>query len=356
MNVLSILIVSILYSYGFLLLYITYLARKKQEMGAFINNLANGLVLIISITVNLILIKVTHLLNDEFIIFPFNILMIGFIGLFFPLFYLFVSREKHRLKNGKKVFLENNSQLFAELPLKFDIYRKLTHLIVLGIIFFYFILGFLIQNVFVYIVELIPDFISRLFQVEGDIMIFTQNLVVFLVGISLIGLLTADIVRILTPEIYPLKQVNQILREKELHLRLGPHISMGIGCFSIILLYGLVQPIGPVIICTSMVMAISGDITSNLVGRTIGRRTIRKTKKTYEGLIAGIIVSFLSGISVLYLLRNFYNFKILGLLLNPIIGAIVIGLLDYLDLEIDDNLSFNFCLSTILFFISISLF
>ncbi|MEE9377211.1 MAG: hypothetical protein V3V33_04155 [Candidatus Lokiarchaeia archaeon] len=356
MNVLSIIIVGILYSYGILLLYITYLARKKREMGAFINNLANGLVLIISITINLILIKVTNLSNNDFVIFPFNIMMIGFIGLFLPLFSLFASREKHRLKKGKKVFLESKSQLFIELPLKYDIYRKLTHLIVLGIIFFYFILGFLIQNVFVYIVELIPDFISRLFQVEGDIMIFTQNLVVFLVGISLIGLLTADIVRILAPEIYPLKQINQILREKELHLRLGPHISMGIGCFSIILLYGLVQPIGPVIICTSMVMSIFGDITSNLVGRTIGHKRIRKTKKTYEGLIAGIIVSFLSGISVLYSLRNFYKFDILGLLLNPFIGAMIIGLLDYLDLEIDDNLSFNFCLSTILFFVSISIF
>ena len=356
MNVLSIIIIGILYSYGILLLYITYLARKKREMGAFINNLANGLVLIISITVNLILLKITNLLNNNFVIFPFNIMMIGFIGLFLPLFSLFVSREKHRLKNGKKVFLENNSQLSTELPLKYDIYRKLTHLIVLGIIFFYFILGFLIQNVFVYIVELIPDFISRLFQVEGDIMIFTQNLVVFLVGISLIGLLTADIVRILAPEIYPLKQINQILREKELHLRLGPHISMGIGCYSIILLYGLIQPLGPVIICTSMVMAIFGDITSNLVGRTIGHRRIRETKKTYEGLIAGIIVSFLSGISVLYLLRNFYKFDIVGLILIPFIGAMIIGLLDYLDLEIDDNLSFNFCLSTILFFISISLF
>ena len=356
MNVLSIIIIGILYSYGILLLYITYLARKKREMGAFINNLANGLVLIISITVNLILLKITNLLNNNFVIFPFNIMMIGFIGLFLPLFSLFVSREKHRLKNGKKVFLENNSQLSTELPLKYDIYRKLTHLIVLGIIFFYFILGFLIQNVFVYIVELIPDFISRLFQVEGDIMIFTQNLVVFLVGISLIGLLTADIVRILAPEIYPLKQINQILREKELHLRLGPHISMGIGCYSIILLYGLIQPLGPVIICTSMVMAIFGDITSNLVGRTIGHKRIRETKKTYEGLIAGIIVSFLSGISVLYLLRNFYKFDIVGLILIPFIGAMIIGLLDYLDLEIDDNLSFNFCLSTILFFISIYLF
>ncbi|MFX0138658.1 MAG: hypothetical protein ACFFDN_33760, partial [Candidatus Hodarchaeota archaeon] len=179
-----------------------------------------------------------------------------------------------------------------------------------------------------------------------------QNLVVFLVGISLIGLLTADIVRILTPELYPLKPVNQLLRKKELHMRVGPHISMSIGCFSIIMLYGLIQPFGPVIICTSMVMSIFGDIASNLIGRTIGSRQIRNTKKTYEGLLAGIIIAFFSGISILLLLKDFYRINILGLFSIPFIGAMIIGILDYLDLEIDDNLSYNFCLSTTFFFMA----
>ncbi|GAH31559.1 unnamed protein product [marine sediment metagenome] len=44
------------------------------------------------------------------------------------------------------------------------------------------------------------------------------------------------------------------------------------------------------------------------------------------------------------------------MLLIPFIGAMIIGLLDYIDLEIDDNLSFNFCLSTIFFTISVSFF
>ncbi|MFX0004108.1 MAG: phosphatidate cytidylyltransferase [Candidatus Hodarchaeota archaeon] len=184
-------------------------------------------------------------------------------------------------------------------------------------------------------------------------MIFSQKLVVFLVLISLIGLLTADFTRILTPNLYPLKPVNQILREKELHLRLGPHISMSIGCFSIILLYGAIQPLGPVIICTSMVMSIFGDITANLTGRTIGGKKIRKTNKTYEGLIGGIFAAFVSGIIVLFILRDYYSFSITGLLIIPFIGMIIIGIIDYLDLEIDDNLTFNFLVSTILFFISI---
>jgi dolichol kinase len=184
-------------------------------------------------------------------------------------------------------------------------------------------------------------------------MIFTQYLVVFLVGISLIGFFTAEYTRILKPELYPLKPVNKILREKELGMRIGPHISMGIGCFSIIILYGLFQPLGPIVICSSMTMAIFGDIAANLIGRTLGKRHIRNSKKTYEGLVAGIVVSFISGLISLIFLNSFFSISLLYLILSPIIGSLILGLIDYLDLEIDDNLTNNFFLSTILFFISL---
>ncbi|MFW9900230.1 MAG: hypothetical protein ACFFDY_02950, partial [Candidatus Thorarchaeota archaeon] len=209
MNIISIIIIGTLYIYGLLLFYITYLAKKNNEKAAFINNFANGLVLITSITINLILTKIINNLQKEILVFPFNFLMIGFIGLYLPLFYLFISREKHRIRNKNKDIEKYEPKHYTELPLKYDIYRKLTHLVVLGIVLFYFTLGFLIQNFFVYIFEYIPNFISDLFHIGGDIMVFTQNLVVFLVGISLLGLLTADFVRILNPENYPLKPVNQ---------------------------------------------------------------------------------------------------------------------------------------------------
>ena len=139
-------------------------------------------------------------------------------------------------------------------------------------------------------------------------------------------------------------------------MRLGPHISMSIGCFSIILLFGLIQPIGPVIICTSMIMAIFGDIASNLIGRTMGKRKIRTTNKTYEGLIGGIIVAFVSGLILLLLLKDFYRPENYGLIIIPLLGALMMGIIDYSDMEIDDNLSYNFILATALFFISILLF
>lgn len=285
--------------------------------------------------------------------------MIIFIIFFLPLFYYSIYREKRIVKRDlKEQPWKEDLSLFSEvLPFKYELYRKLTHLVVLGIVFFYFTLGFLVQNIFVYVLEFFPDIISEIFfslyNIEANKMIFTQYLVVFLVGVSLLGMLSADFIRILRPDLYPLKPVNRILRKKERHMRLGPHISMGIGCFSIIILYGMFQPIGPLVICTSMTMSIFADMTANLVGKKFGRKKIRNTKKTYEGLFAGMIVAYISGVITLLLLNQVYTLNPISLILIPLVGAIIIGLLDFLDLEVDDNLSYNFIVSTVLFFISI---
>ncbi len=287
--------------------------------------------------------------------------MIIFIIFFLPLFYYSIYREKRIVKRDlkEKPWKEDFSLFSDVLPFKYELYRKLTHLVVLGIVFFYFTLGFLVQNIFVYVLEFFPNIISEIFfsiyNIEANKMIFTQYLVVFLVGVSLLGMLSADFIRILRPDLYPLKPVNRILRKKERHMRLGPHISMGIGCFSIIILYGLFQPIGPLVICTSMTMSIFADMTANLVGKKFGRKKIRNTKKTYEGLFAGMGVAYVSGVITLLLLSHVYMFKPVSLLLIPLVGAVIIGLLDFLDLEVDDNLSYNFIVSTVLFFISISI-
>jgi dolichol kinase len=284
--------------------------------------------------------------------------MIIFIILFLPLFYYSIYREKRIVKRDlKEKPWKEDFSLFSEvLPFKYELYRKLTHLVVLGIVFFYFTLGFLVQNIFVYVLEFFPSIISEIFfslyNIEANKMIFTQYLVVFLVGVSLLGMLSADFIRILRPDLYPLKPVNRILRKKERHMRLGPHISMGIGCFSIIILYGMFQPIGPLVICTSMTMSIFADMTANLVGKKFGRKKIRNTKKTYEGLFAGMSVAYVSGVITLLLLSQIYMLKPISLILIPLVGAIIIGLLDFLDLEVDDNLSYNFIVSTVLFFIS----
>jgi len=356
LNILSLVTVCIFYFYSGILFYIAILSRRKRETNAFINNLSNSIVLMLSITISLILTVILKLSTTDFIVFPFDTFIIFFIIGYFPILYYFIHREKRRIKGQDDSWKRYYIVYSQQLPLKYDIYRKLTHLVVLAIIFFYFTLGFLVQNVFIYILNLLPPIISDLFfslyNLEGNKMIFTQYLVIFLVGISLIGLISVDLIRIIRPDYYPLKPVNLILREKEIQTRIGPHISMGVGCFSIIILYGIIQPIGPLVICTSMTISIFGDMASNLFGRVFGHRTIRKTNKTYEGLIAGMISGFVSGFICLVLLNGIYNLSYFGLLILSSVGAVIIGVLDFLNLEIDDNLSYNVILTPILFFLS----
>lgn len=316
--------------------------------------MANFLILTISITINLITTNIFYLSKISFIVFPFDILIIGFVILFLPIYLFLIYNENMKQKKVNKENLTFGYSLSNQLPLKFEIYRKLTHIVVLCIVLFYFTLGFWTQHFFVYIFDLLPKEISdifySIFSIKDDVMIFTQYLVVFLVGISLFGLLAADFTRIIIPSLYPLKKVNRILREKEQYLRLGPQISMAIGCFSIIILYGLFQPIGPLIICVSMTMAIFGDMTANLIGRLYGKRKIRNTEKTYEGLFFGIITALLSGYIFLIIIDAIKIINLTLIIIIPVIGAIIIGFLDFADLKIDDNLTFPFVVSTILFF------
>lgn len=299
----------------------------------------------------------------QFIVFPFDITMIIFFPIFLLIFSLLMWREKRIISDESKdeTFITSLESASNELPLKYEIYRKITHLLVIGIILFYFTIGSWIRDILLDLIQFLPDTFSdlffSLFLNGAHSMIFNQYLVIFLVAISLFGLLTADFTRILKPKLYPLKPVNQILRKKELYMRLGPHISMAIGCFSIIILYGLFQPIGPIIISTSMIMSVFGDMASNLIGRTFGKTKItpigkKETNKTYIGLLAGFAIAYLSGALLLLILKAYYLFNLWGLLFIPLIGALIIGLLDYFDLEIDDNLTYPFILSTILFFIS----
>ncbi|TXT61862.1 MAG: Cytidylyltransferase family protein [Promethearchaeota archaeon] len=358
MQFLSLLIICILYSYSLFILYIAIMAKDNGDIGAFTNNIANFAVLVISVSVNLIIVNNSELSNIDFLVFPFDYLTISFLILFFPLFLIFIYNEKRKVNrgNGLPKFEESFSTRNI-LPFKYDLYRKLTHLVVLFVVLFYFNFGFWTKHVFIYLSELLPEDLYMLFYSiflsESNNMIFTQYLVVFLVGISLFGLLTADFFRILKPKLYPLKSVNKILREKELHLRLGPQISMTIGCFSIIILYGLFQPLGPMMICTAMIISIFGDMASNLIGRVFGKKKIRNTQKTYAGLYSGIVVGFLSGIIFLLIINAQELFGYLGIFILTFIGSMIIGLLDYLDLEIDDNLTYPFIVSSILFFLSL---
>ena len=162
MDLLSIIIACILYIYGIISLYIALLAKKKNEKGAFINNIVNSLILISSISINII-INTLNISDIGFIVFPFDIFMIVFMIIFLPHFLFSVYREKRLYTLIGNTTEENTSNLTEVLPFRYELYRKLTHLVVLGIAFFYFTLGFLVQNIFIYILDFFPSIVSDFF-------------------------------------------------------------------------------------------------------------------------------------------------------------------------------------------------
>ena len=125
LNLVSIIFVCFLYFYGLIMLYISFLARKKGERSAFIDNFVNSLVLIISISISLLLVSSLNPSNVNIIVFPFDILMVIFVAVFFPTFSLLIYREKLIMKKKLQDKRKTIPIIPKELPLKYDIYRKL---------------------------------------------------------------------------------------------------------------------------------------------------------------------------------------------------------------------------------------
>ncbi len=333
---------------------LSFISYKYDEMIAFINNIITSSTLLFAI-ISSILRSIINPNINPILIYPFDFFTIIFMFPFFLAFHLLIYRERKRMKKDTNNLTELrvDAEGLRVLPLKYEIYRKLTHLIVICICFFYFIFGvftkFLLDN----FISILPDFIKNFFSGANLIILnnvdFTQYLVVFLTSISLMGLLTADYVRIIAPEDYPLKSINRLLRQRELKTRIGPHITMAVGTISIVLIFGPLSNIGPLIVSLSILMSSVGDSSANLIGITIGCHKIREGKKSYEGLIGGILFSFLSGIFFL-IFQFFPNFiSPQKILLISLTVALIIGIIDYLDLPIDDNLSFLITSSIIIY-------
>ncbi len=335
---------------------LAFLSYKFDEMSAFINNIITTSTLLFAIIASMLRPIINPNVNP-ILIYPFDFFAISFMFPFFLVFHLLIYRERKRMKKGTNNLTELrvDAEGLRVLPLKYEIYRKLAHLIVICICFLYFIFGvftkFLLDN----FISILPDFIKNFFSGENLIFLniadFTQYLAVFLTSISLMGLLTADYVRIIAPEDYPLKSINRLLRQRELKTRIGPHITMAVGTISIILIFGPLSNTGPLIVSLSIFISSVGDSSANLIGITLGRHKIRGGKKSYEGLIGGILFSFLSGILFLFLIFQFFPNLISPqkILFISLTVALIIGIIDYLDLPIDDNLSFLIISSIIIY-------
>jgi len=242
-----------------------------------------------------------------------------------------------------------------------EISRKMFHICLISILIGYIFLGKLVglssykftTNIYEFLPpsSFIPydkiDFDNLVKNYLFDF-ILGRWMVIFITIVVGLFLFFTDILRIFNYKYYPLKTLSGIYRKHE-KLSFGPQIYL---MFSLTLVSIFLPP--PLV---SEVLLISGmaDALAAIVGISIGKRKLnRRTNKTWEGLIAGFITSFVLGFFGYLLIMNLYpklelnnlyfpnlkNFSISQGIITSFVGAIVFSLIDYFTppISIDDNI------------------
>lgn len=311
--------------YGGIFIYLTVKARRERDQNAFKNNLTYTLVFYGAVA---FAVGVSPF--QPVLVFPLDAVILLFLAVFLPIFYYFVHREKQHPGTDAYERPEEG------LTFKYEIIRKLTHFVIVGVFLVYFYFGPYFMVKFNQAMALAPRFwgISDFGIPEQQ---YGQYFAVFWILIAFFGLATADSVRILKPNAYPLKKVNRILRKDELHAKLGPHIAMTVGVLAIVLTIG---PYAPSVACAAIAIGCFGDAAANIIGKKLGRHKIRKGK-TLEGLIGGAVVSFISAFAFLIyedLFTTISRVQLGHIALVALGGTLTFVFVDFFSPSISDNL------------------
>lgn len=97
----------------------------------------------------------------------------------------------------------------------------------------------------------------------------------------------------------------------------------------------------PIVMITVMISALA-DAVATLVGVTKGRHHLKsgKSKKTWEGLIAGVISAFLFGFFTFLILMPQYGGNIVQGISLSLVATLIFGLIDYFSplIPLSDNI------------------
>ncbi|NVM30409.1 MAG: hypothetical protein HWN65_16300 [Candidatus Helarchaeota archaeon] len=242
---------------------------------------------------------------------------------------------------------------FSKLDL--EISRKIYHVIIIVVLVCYLFVGQIV-------LDSIYQFSS--FGLPADPLLPPPEVVydnVFVVGIIdfraghlliimavtfvFIILLTTDFIRIKKYRYYPFKMLAKIYRDKE-RLVLAPHLYLTGGVLFIVIFSSgidlwLNTPAGisaQIVAITVMVSALA-DALATIIGVTKGKHHLKggKSKKIWEGWIAGFISAFILGFLSFLALMSQYGGTIFEGIILSLVAAIVFGLIDYFSPPISDN-------------------
>ena len=287
----------------------------------------------------LVALGIALVIFDFLVPYPLNAAINIWLGIIFAAqaLYFLIIKFKFR-EGGNKENIEEASYEEGELKLKREYLRKSFHTVILLVAFCYFFLAFLINDfVYDYIYLADPELYYSIWgtseyplppATSNDVMItFNWTFMFFLCAILL--LIIPDIFRIYNRKYSLFSGVyKKVIRMKELY-SVGPQIYLTLACTFVFLL-AILGIFIPGVAIAGMMIAAFGDAAAAIFGRKFGTHKFdtilqKEEKKSYEGFVAGVGVSFLVAL--------FFVGPFLALL-----GAITFGIIDYLNPKIADNI------------------
>ena len=268
--------------------------------------------------------------------------------------YVLKEMKTRKYESGSMQELDKYQKTLSKVDL--EISRKIYHVLIVVVLVCYLFVGkIVLASIFGFSFDLpLPLGMIELDPITNvitpyiiDIRAGHLTLLLALAWILVILLFT-DAVRIKKYRYYPIKMLAKVYRDKE-RVVLAPHVYLTAGCLFIVFLSDVIDhSLGistsisaQIVIITVMISALS-DAVATIFGVTKGKHHLKggKSKKTWEGLIAGFGSAIaLSLLSYLVLMPQ-YGGSIMQGVIFSLIGATVFTLIDYFSppIPISDNI------------------
>ena len=224
--------------------------------------------------------------------------------------------------------------------------RKATHMVILLLIAVYFGLGYLVYD----LIDLGIQTVDKInFNIWGipSLTFPRAHSTWFIATFGAIGatlfFLIPEMFRLFSPEDFMIKKATLLMREGEKH-NVSAAIQLSIAS-SLTLL--IIPDIG--ISMGAITISVIGDAAASLLGRKFHKHTISiNPAKSYEGTLGGMLFGFISGIIILIFSINIFSSLFLAL-----IGALILGAIDIVDIKVSDNLLNPIVVGLCMYFFSI---
>lgn len=283
---------------------------------------------------------------DWLLPYPLNAVINIWIAIIFSIqcIYYLIIKIKYK-ESGNKENIEGQTYENGKIKVKGELLRKSFHSVIILVLFCYYFFAPWINEIIFQVYLEGPELYYSIWQTSEYPLppnstpnlkiIFSWTLMLFISALLL--LLIPDVFRIYNRKYSIFSGVyKKVIRLKEFYT-VGPQIYLTLACTFVFLL-SMLGIFIPRISLAAMMIAAFGDAAAAIFGRKYGKHKFntilqKDEKKSYEGLIAGLFISYISALFIVgpiiailgalsFTILDFLNPKIADNVLNPILCSI----------------------------------